>query len=170
VTKTVEHAAEKAIVKTAEKQAAEAAARKAAKEAAEHEARRIAEAEARRAAEAEAKRIAEEAAEREAQKRIAHDAEAGATRYVPRDADGNPLPLPRSAHGELAPSSPAPHSQIGWREGRKGGYRQTREFGENGRPVKDTDWTDHGRPKQHQSPHDHPWTDNPTGGTPRRDN
>lgn len=34
--------------------------------------------------------------------------------------------------------------------------------------FENTDWTDHGRPKQHSSPHDHPWEENPTGGTPRR--
>ncbi len=169
-TKTVEHVAEKEIVKTVEKQAAKTAARKTVEQTAENEARRIAEAEAKRAAEAEARQIAEGSAKHEVQKRTAHEAESAATHYVPRDAEGNPFPLPRNTHGEFAPSSSAPHSQIGWREGRKSGYRQTREFGEHGKPVKDTDWTDHGRPRQHQSPHDHLWIDNPTGGTPRRSN
>jgi hypothetical protein len=157
--RVAEGAAEKQIVKAAERKlekeaavhASEAAAKKAAEEAAAAEAKHAAETEAKRAAEAQA-------------------AGAQAQQYVPRDADGSPLPLPRGPHGELLPSTPDPHTQIGWRDGRKGGYRQTREFGENGKPVKDTDWTDHGRPKQHQSPHDHPWEDNPTGGTPRRGN
>ena len=114
------------------------------------------------AAQTEAKQAAEAQAKQ--------TATATAHHYVPRDTAGHPLPLPRSPHGELLPLSSAPHTQIGWRDGRKGGYRQTREFGEKGKPIKDTDWTDHGRPKQHQNPHDHLWEDNPTGGTPRRGN
>ncbi len=35
-----------------------------------------------------------------------------------------------------------------------------------GRPVKDIDFTDHGRPQNHPNPHEHKWKPNPTGGTP----
>jgi len=41
--------------------------------------------------------------------------------------------------GELTPSSNAPHSQIGIKEGRKGDYRQKRQWGENGQLQKTTD-------------------------------
>ncbi|MCG8424204.1 MAG: hypothetical protein MJE77_40445, partial [Proteobacteria bacterium] len=88
-------------------------------------------------------------------------------RYVPRGSDGKPLSLPRGPNGELAPSSPHPHTQLGWREGRRGGYPQTREFGADGKPVKQVDWTDHGRPAQHTDPHVHDYLPNLTGGTPQ---
>jgi RHS repeat-associated protein len=91
----------------------------------------------------------------------------GRPTYVPTGPDGRPLPLPRGPNGELAPSSMDPHTQIGWREGRRGGYVQTREFGPNGQPVKQVDWTDHGRPAQHTDPHVHDYVPNPTGGTPQ---
>jgi RHS repeat-associated protein len=87
--------------------------------------------------------------------------------YVPRTPDGRPLPLPRGKNGELAPSSMDPHTQIGWQEGRRGGYVQTREFGPNGQPARQIDWTDHGRPAQHTDPHVHEYLPNPTGGTPQ---
>lgn len=64
------------------------------------------------------------------------------------------------------PDSPYPHTQLGKREGGSGTYRQTREW-ENGQPIKDTDWTNHGR-KDHTDPHDHWYKPNPTGGTPKR--
>lgn len=35
-------------------------------------------------------------------------------------------------------------------------------------PVKDIDFTDHGRPNIHLNPHEHSYENNPTGGTPRR--
>ena len=64
------------------------------------------------------------------------------------------------------PSSDTPHTQIGWQKGRKGDYIQTREWGYNGKPIKTTDWTDHGRPQSHPyNPHDHPFLKNSTGGT-----
>lgn len=93
------------------------------------------------------------------------DIAAGGGRYVPRDPAGTPLPLPRRAHGQLSPSSADPHTQIGWHEGRRGGYIQTREFGPDGKPVKQVDWTDHGRPARHTNPHVHDYVPNPTGGT-----
>ena len=88
-------------------------------------------------------------------------------RYVPRAENGDLLALPRTADGAPVPSSPNPHTQIGWREGRKGGYPQTREFGANGIPIKDVDWTDHGRSARHTDPHVHDFLPNPTEGTPR---
>ena len=84
--------------------------------------------------------------------------------YSPVGPDGNKLPLPKGPHGQLAPSSEYPHSQIGWYEGRKGGYVQTLEFGPDGKPIKRIDWTDHGRPKEHTNPHCHDYLPNPTGG------
>jgi hypothetical protein len=89
----------------------------------------------------------------------------GGARYVPKGIDGTPLRLPRGSNGKLAPSSMDPHTQIGWQEGRRGGYVQTREFGANGQPVKQVDWTDHGRPVQHANPHVHDYLPNLTGGT-----
>jgi hypothetical protein len=77
--------------------------------------------------------------------------------------------LPRSEHGVDLPSSNSPHTQIGWRESRFSPYRQTREWGYNGRKIKTTDWTEHGRPKIHTNPHDHHYTPNTTGGTQKRD-
>ena len=85
--------------------------------------------------------------------------------FVPAGADGRPSRLPQGAHGELAPSSAFPHTQIGWKEGRRDSYVQTREFGADGVPVKQIDWTDHGRPRQHTDPHVHDYIPNPTGGT-----
>lgn len=91
----------------------------------------------------------------------------GRPTYVPTGPDGTPLPIPRGPNGELAPSSMDPHTQIGWQDGRRGGYVQTREFGPNGQPVKQVDWTDHGRSAQHTDPHVHDYVPNPTGGTPQ---
>jgi|688.fasta_scaffold53227_3 hypothetical protein len=60
------------------------------------------------------------------------------------------------------------NTQIGWQSGRKGSYRQTRQWGYDSKLIKVTDWTNHGRPKQHTSPHDHFFLINPTGGSPIR--
>ena len=49
---------------------------------------------------------------------------------------------------------------------RKGKYVQAREFDEDGNPVRDIDFTDHGMPEQHPNPHQHPRQKN--GGTYRR--
>jgi hypothetical protein len=76
--------------------------------------------------------------------------------------------LPRDKDGRLIPDSDHPHTQIGTKKGRKGKYRQTREWGSDGKPTKDIDWTDHGRPNDHPNPHEHEWIPNPTGGTPQR--
>ncbi|MFN7429003.1 MAG: RHS repeat-associated core domain-containing protein [bacterium] len=79
-------------------------------------------------------------------------------------------PLPRNPGGTPKPSSDQPHTQIGTRTGRSGDYTQAREFGENGRVIRDIDFTDHGRPDVpgHTNPHQHPYNPNPTGGTPSR--
>lgn len=45
-----------------------------------------------------------------------------------------------------------------WRSGK---YKQTREFNEQNRPIKDIDFTNHGRPDNHSNPHEHRWLDNP---------
>jgi hypothetical protein len=76
-------------------------------------------------------------------------------RKLPKDRDGNPIP-----------ESNRPHTQLGKKKGRKGEYTQGREFGEDGKPVKDIDFTDHGR-SDHPNPHQHRHTPNPTGGTPQ---
>ncbi|WP_458120141.1 pre-toxin TG domain-containing protein [Paenibacillus sp. Z6-24] len=55
-------------------------------------------------------------------------------KYVPKDASGNPMPLPRTdgkmINGTVhVPESMNPHTQIGWQKGRKGDYIQTLEWG-----------------------------------------
>jgi hypothetical protein len=52
--------------------------------------------------------------------------------------------------------------------GSKGKYPQAREFDEKGNPVRDIDFTDHERPRNHPNPHQHEHKPNPTGGTPHR--
>jgi hypothetical protein len=86
---------------------------------------------------------------------------------IPRGSDGRPVPLPKNEHGVKQPSSPYPHTQIGGKGGRKGEYAQTREWGEDGRLIRDIDWTDHGRPSAHTNPHQHEYIPNPTGGSPQ---
>ena len=63
-----------------------------------------------------------------------------------------------------------PHTQLGWRHGRKEDYPQAREFDGDGKPVRDIDFTDHGRPLIHPNPHQHPYEENSTGGTRARSN
>ncbi|WP_275630563.1 RHS repeat-associated core domain-containing protein [Pseudomonas sp. 273] len=82
-------------------------------------------------------------------------------RDLPRDKNGNPTP---------EPDAEGPHSQLGQKDGRNGKYDQAREFDVAGKPVRDIDFTDHGRPQNHANPHQHPYEPNPTGGTPRRGN
>ena len=78
-----------------------------------------------------------------AQPRTAQDA-------LPRDKDGRPVPDAEAAGN--------PHTQLGTKDGRAGPYTQGREFGTNGKPVKDIDHTDHGRPDTHpDNPHEHPY-------------
>ena len=80
-------------------------------------------------------------------------------RPLPRDKNGNPTPEPEAS---------GPHTQLGQKNGRNGNYDQGREFDANGKPVRDIDFTDHGRPQNHPNPHQHVYTPNPTGGTPMR--
>lgn len=77
-------------------------------------------------------------------------------------------PLPLDEDGKHVPDTDVPHTQLGTRNGEKGKYPQAREFDENGRPVRDIDFTDHGRPDKHPFPHQHRWKENPTGGTRQR--
>ena len=65
------------------------------------------------------------------------------------------------------PEAEGAHTQLGQKDGRNGKYDQGREFDANGKPVKDIDFTDHGRPQNHPNPHQHPYIPNPTGGTPK---
>ncbi len=58
-----------------------------------------------------------------------------------------------------------PHTQLGTRDGRRGRYRQGREFGENGEHVRDIDFTDHDftdHGRGHPNPHQHPIIPNPS--------
>ncbi len=76
--------------------------------------------------------------------------------------------LPRKKNGEPQPDPDAagnPHTQLGKKEGSKGDYNQAREFDSNGKPVKDIDFTDHGRPQNHTNPHQHKYQPSETGGT-----
>ncbi len=78
-------------------------------------------------------------------------------------------PLPRDPRTkEPVPETDVPHTELGTKKGTKGKYPQAREFDAQGRPVKDIDFTDHGRPQDHPNPHEHQWKPNPTGGTPQR--
>lgn len=78
-------------------------------------------------------------------------------------------PLPNNPVGIHVPDVDAPHTQLGTKEGRHGKYPQAREFDEKGNPVRDIDFTDHGRPQNHPNPHQHEHKPNPTGGTRIRD-
>lgn len=77
--------------------------------------------------------------------------------------------MPRKGNGEPAPDpeDTGPHTQLGKKDGSNGTYNQAREFDGQGNPVKDIDFTDHGR-KDHPNPHQHPYLPNPTGGTLQR--
>jgi RHS repeat-associated protein len=82
-------------------------------------------------------------------------------RSLPRDQDGNPIPDPEAE---------GPYTQLGTKTGRKDTYPQAREFDADGNPVRDIDFTNHGRPNVpgHTNPHEHIYLQNPTGGTPQR--
>lgn len=77
-------------------------------------------------------------------------------------------PLPRDEDGVFILETDDPHTQLGTAEGSKGKYPQAREFDKDGKPVRDIDFTDHGRPHNHPNPHQHRYKDNPTGGTKSR--
>ncbi|MCX4762128.1 polymorphic toxin-type HINT domain-containing protein [Streptomyces sp. NBC_01275] len=83
-------------------------------------------------------------------------------RELPRDSrTGEPAPDPAAAG--------YPHTQLGVKGSRRNPpYAQAREFDADGKPVRDVDFTDHGRPQNHDNPHQHPWNENATGGTRSR--
>jgi hypothetical protein len=66
------------------------------------------------------------------------------------------LPLPRDQDGRAIANSPYPHTQIGRKTSRRRDetYIQAREFGNNGKVIKDIDFTNHGR-FDHTNPHQH---------------
>lgn len=78
-----------------------------------------------------------------------------------------PLPHNGSTH---VPDTDAAHTQLGTRYSKKNKYKypQAREFDKYGNPVRDIDFTDHGRPLEHRSPHQHRWEFNSTGGSQTR--
>lgn len=66
-------------------------------------------------------------------------------------------PLPRDPKsGRALPDSPFPHTQLGQKTSRRRNqtYIQVREFGENGKLIRDIDFTDHDR-GDHTNPHQH---------------
>ena len=73
--------------------------------------------------------------------------------------------------GVHIPDTDAPHTQLGTRTSSTDGetYPQAREFAANGNPVRDIDFTDHGRDHDHTCPHQHRRLPNKTGGTPSRE-
>ena len=77
-----------------------------------------------------------------------------------RNPDGTPKPDPEAAGTS--------HTQLGTKSGRKGDYKQAREFDKDNKPVRDIDHTDHGRPQNHPNPHQHKYKQNSTGGTLQR--
>ena len=82
-------------------------------------------------------------------------------------------PLRRNNNGEPKVDDEAKgreHTQLGTKEGRGGDYTQGREFDKDGKPLKDIDHTDHGRPGEHTNPHEHLYEENRTGGTLQRGN
>lgn len=86
---------------------------------------------------------------------------------VPNGSAFPDRPLPRDQHGNPVPDTNAPHTQLGTRSGRNGDYPQAREFDANGKPVRDIDFTGHGR-ADHPNPHQHRYVPNETGGSLRR--
>ncbi|QDG54391.1 hypothetical protein FIV42_27695 [Persicimonas caeni] len=82
--------------------------------------------------------------------------------------------MPKTKHGEHQADTDAPHSQIATKRSKrgKGDYTQAKEWGydEDGNlvPKRQIDFTDHGRPDKHTSPHQHKYVPNETGGSPKR--
>jgi len=67
-------------------------------------------------------------------------------------------PLPRDKRtGNPVSESENPHTQLGEKTSSRTGdkYTQGREFGKDGKHVRDVDFTDHGRPGDHPNPHQH---------------
>jgi RHS repeat-associated protein len=90
----------------------------------------------------------------------------------PRGPNGEAFPdrpLPRDKNGRPMPESPHPHTQLGTKSSRRGeSYPQAREFDATGKPVRDIDVTDHGRPANHTNPHQHSYVEPATGGSRQR--
>ena len=79
--------------------------------------------------------------------------------------------MPRDPRtGEPVGDADAPHTQLGQRKSKatEKKHPQTREFDKKGKPVRDIEFTDHGRPCNHPNPPQHIHKPNPTGGTPQR--
>jgi RHS repeat-associated protein len=152
--KAVEHGAERATAHTAEN-AAEHAVANAAEHTAEHTAESGAEHTVANAGEREAGKEGSRAAEGT----VGVESKASARGGGSSGGQGGGAPGGGGGGGPGAPSGPRPK------------YApkdpQTREFGETGKPVKQVDWTDHGRPSEHTDPHVHDYIENPTGGTPQ---
>jgi hypothetical protein len=72
-------------------------------------------------------------------------------------------------YGVYLHESNEPHTELARHNSRRGKYPLAREFGYNGEPIRDIDFTDHGRPKSHLCPHQHNWKKNPAGGAKIRD-
>lgn len=77
-------------------------------------------------------------------------------------------PLPTTEDGVPIPDTNTPHTQLGIRNGRKGTYGKAREFDADGKPVRDIEFTDHGRPQNHSNPHQHRYQENSKGGSRKR--
>ena len=96
-------------------------------------------------------------------RRHSHSVQKNAEIYTPD------RPLPTDENGVFIPDSDSPHTQLGKKDGKKGKYPKAREFGKDGKPVRDIDFTDHGKGKNHPDPHDcphqHRWEENSTGGS-----
>jgi RHS repeat-associated protein len=102
--------------------------------------------------------------------------------YMPFDPEGNPIPLPKQNVGGVdiptpLPEAEGPHTSLGTRMGDNGiPYRQSAEFPgsswpkANGQdvPLSEVNWTHHGRPWDHPSPHQHIFSLTGPGGTWQR--
>ncbi len=91
------------------------------------------------------------------------------TRHPGPYAPNRELPV---KHGVGIPDSEAygrSYTQLGTQVSERGGYSyvKAREFGADGKAIRDIEFTDHRR-KDHTNPHQHRWIPNETGGTPRR--
>ena len=74
--------------------------------------------------------------------------------------------VPHSGRPGDVLDSECAHTALGWSRDMK--YPQAREFGENGKLIRDIDFTSHGNPSIHPNPHQHEWLPGPTGGSPMR--
>ena len=76
-------------------------------------------------------------------------------------------PLPIDKYGNKISYSNRPHTQLGTKIGRKETYPQAREFGKNGKLVRDIHFTNHGKPF-HANHHQHKYIPNKTKGSLKR--